>query len=111
MTNDEGVLSGKDLAALNRGGLDFTQRDDAPELIEAPVPLAQVTHKEDLPIEGMDLVLYAIDPEVHSASIVGFLTGSCPDLVCPHTDVAMSPRDWLLAGYDVSAVIEIARFL
>jgi hypothetical protein len=59
------------------------------------------------PIPGLRAVLTALPEGLHPLEVAGFMTNPQPELDVEDTDV--SPREWLLAGGDVTAVVSLAE--
>lgn len=64
---------------------------------------------DDREVPGIGRVVEAIPRDVPAVAVDTFLTTPSVDL--PVADEAVSPRDWLLAGRDVDAVVELAADL
>ncbi len=71
------------------------------------LPVWQFENSE--PIPGLRAVLAALPPELHPLEVAGFMTTADPDLTVG--DEAVSPRDWLIGGGQVGAVVALAADL
>lgn len=60
-------------------------------------------------IPGLRVVLAALPAELHPLEVGGLMTTPDPDLAVG--DEPSSPRDWLVGGGDVDAVVSLARHL
>lgn len=59
------------------------------------------------PIPGLRAVLAAMPEGLHPLEVAGFMTNPQPELDVEDVDV--SPREWLLAGGDVTPVVSLAE--
>lgn len=63
-------------------------------------------------VPGLGEVVARLDPELHSVSVFHWFTLPNPDLVSEgHKGGLLSPRDWLLSGLSVQAVVDLAADL
>lgn len=60
-------------------------------------------------IPGLRAVLAVLPADLHPLEVAGFMTGPDPELTV--ADEATSPRDWLVGGGNVAAVVELAKQL
>lgn len=74
-----------------------------------PTPRFQFTGHATLP--GLDKVLAAISPEAHPIAVQRFFLGLSGDLYADSLSRTLSPRDWLLTGHAVEAVVILAHDL
>lgn len=72
-------------------------------------PLFQFNGGATLP--GLGTVLNAISDGAHPVVVQRFFVQENADLVSAVADKALSPRDWLIAGHDVDAVMILASEL
>ncbi len=61
------------------------------------------------PLPHLAAVVAALPSGTHPVTLRAFMI--TPDPALRHDDVAVSPRDWLLGGGDVTAVLELAGTL
>jgi len=61
------------------------------------------------PLPHLAAVVAALPSGTHPVTLRAFMI--TPDQALRHDDVAVSPRDWLLGGGDVTAVLELAGTL
>jgi hypothetical protein len=61
------------------------------------------------PIPGLRAVLAALPTDMHPLEVAGLMTTPDPDLVV--ADEPVSPRDWLIGGGDVGAVVAVVEDL
>ena len=59
-------------------------------------------------LPGLGEVLGAFDPDTHPVALARFFLTPTSDLESDLADGAISPREWLLAGLPVEAVVELA---
>lgn len=71
------------------------------------LPTWQFTHHDAIP--GLRAVLAALPTDVHPLEVAGLMTTPDPDLVV--ADEPLSPRDWLIGGGDVGAVVKVVEEL
>ncbi|MFL6163292.1 MAG: DNA-binding protein [Jatrophihabitantaceae bacterium] len=71
------------------------------------LPTWQFTHHDAIP--GLRAVLAALPTDVHPLEVAGLMTTPDPDLVVVGEPV--SPRDWLIGGGDVGAVVAVVEDL
>lgn len=57
------------------------------------------------PIPGLRAVLATFPPDLHPLEIAGFMTTPDPDLTV--AEEPLSPREWLIGGGEVEAVVEL----
>lgn len=64
-------------------------------------------------IPGIAEVVAGLDPEIHPVSVFRWFTTPSPDLALEHGEESrtVSPRDWLLLGLPVQAVVDLATEL
>ncbi len=70
------------------------------------VPPFQLEGSRALP--GLADVLRALDPELHPLEVERFFTEPDASLTQPRTERALSPREWLLAGFPSAPVARLA---
>jgi hypothetical protein len=61
------------------------------------------------PIPGLRAVLAALPTDMHPLEVAGLMTTPDPELAV--SDEPVSPRDWLIGGGDVGAVVAVAEDL
>jgi hypothetical protein len=61
------------------------------------------------PVPGLRAALAALPADLHPLELAGFMTTPDPDLTV--ADDPLSPRDWLLGGGDVNAVVELIEHI
>lgn len=71
------------------------------------LPTWQFTHHDAVP--GLRAVLAALPADAHPLEVAGLMTTPDPDLAV--ADEPMSPRDWLIGGGDVGAVVAVVEDL
>lgn len=71
------------------------------------LPTWQFTHHDAIP--GLRAVLGALPADVHPLEVAGLMT--TPDRDLAVADEPTSPRDWLVGGGDVSAVVAVVENL
>jgi hypothetical protein len=64
-------------------------------------------------VPGIAEVVARLDPEIHPVAVFRWFTTPNPDLVLEQEEESrrLSPRDWLLLGLPVQAVVELATNL
>lgn len=60
---------------------------------------------EHEPIPGLRAVLAALPADLHPLEVVGFMTTPDPDLEV--AEEPLTPREWLVGGGDIRAVVEL----
>ena len=73
------------------------------------LPLFQLDDGQALP--GLAEVLQVLDPELHPLEVEAFFTTPDAMLAPARVGFALSPRDWLRAGFPADAVMELAAEL
>jgi len=73
------------------------------------IPLFQFDRDRLLP--GLEEVVPRLAEGLHPVAVYRWLTTENPDLAPEDLDRALSPREWLLAGYPPAAVAELAADL
>lgn len=61
------------------------------------------------PIPQLRDLLAALSSDAHPVTVYRFMTTRNPDLVTEELDRAPSPRDWLIAGFNVKPILELVR--
>ena len=69
-------------------------------------PRFQFARSRTLP--GLERVLRAFDPDPHPVAVARFFLTATSDLESEPFDGAVSPREWLLAGFTIEPVVELA---
>ena len=69
-------------------------------------PLFQFDGASTIP--GLEKVLKVIGEEAHPVVVQRFILQANPDLISNVAKEALSPRDWLIVGHDVNAVVILA---
>ena len=59
-------------------------------------------------VRGLDLVLAALDPELHPVEVEAFFVMPDADLVVEKLDHPLSPAEWLKAGRSTDDVVRLA---
>jgi hypothetical protein len=73
------------------------------------IPLFQFDRNRLLP--GLEEVVPRLTASLHPVAVYRWFTTENPDLAPEDLDRALSPREWLLAGYPPAAVAELAADL
>lgn len=71
------------------------------------LPVWQFERHESIP--GLRALLAELPPDMHPLEVAGFMT--TPDADLSVDDEPTSPREWLIGGGDVSAVVDIVKQL
>jgi len=62
-------------------------------------------------VPGIEQLFPLLDPELHPVSVWRWFSSPNSELLDEHSGLALSPRDWLLAGHEAAPVINLARDL
>ena len=54
-------------------------------------------------------LLKVVSPAAHPISVSRFINQKIPDLKPPRLEKPLSPREWLIAGYELETVLEVTR--
>lgn len=71
------------------------------------LPTWQFDQHDSIP--GLRAVLAALPQDLHPLEVAGFMTTPGPDLAV--ADEPLSPRDWLVCGGEVNAVVELIKHI